>query len=113
LTTGVQITNFEWRNLHNTSFQNRVLTRDAIARYEVGTKEFNSVFFQGNFAYPTCFVQRPIKIIQHLANTGFMYLENSFLCIAAAVTATVVVNVYGVCWAILQLTPDGQWSVNN
>jgi len=51
LTTGTQITNFKWRNSHNTSLQNRVLTRDAIARFEYGTREFNSVFFQKNYAY--------------------------------------------------------------
>jgi len=34
LTTGTQITNLEWRDSHNTSLQNGVLTRDAIARYE-------------------------------------------------------------------------------
>jgi len=54
LTTGTQITNFEWRDSHNTSLQNGVLTRDAIARYEYGSREFNSIFFQNNYAYPTC-----------------------------------------------------------
>jgi len=39
LTTGMQLTNFEWRDSHNTSLQNGVLTRDAIARYEYGTRE--------------------------------------------------------------------------
>jgi len=34
LTTGTQLTNFEWSNLHNTSLMYRVLTRDAIARYD-------------------------------------------------------------------------------
>jgi len=56
LTTGTQITNFEWRDLHNTNLQNGVLTRDAIAWYEYGTREFDSVFFQNNYAYPTCWV---------------------------------------------------------
>jgi len=51
LTTGTQITNFEWRNSHNTSLQNRVLTRDAIACFEYGTREFDSVFFQQVYAY--------------------------------------------------------------
>jgi len=59
LTTGTQITNFEWRNLHNTSLQNRVLTRDAIARYEYGMRKFDSVFFQQVFVYPTCWVPIP------------------------------------------------------
>jgi len=40
LTTGTQITNFEWCNSHNTSLQNGVLTRDAIAHYEYSTREF-------------------------------------------------------------------------
>jgi len=53
LTTGVQLTNFEWCDSHNMSLQNRVLTRDAIARYEYGTREFDSVFFQQVYAYPT------------------------------------------------------------
>jgi len=44
LTTGTQITSFEWRDSHNTSLQNGVLTRDAIARFEYGSREFNSVF---------------------------------------------------------------------
>jgi len=38
LTTGTQISSFEWRDSHNTSLQNGVLTRDAIARYEYGTR---------------------------------------------------------------------------
>jgi len=84
LTTGTQIISFEWRNSHNTSLQNSVLTRDAIARYEYGSREFNSIFFQNNYAYLTCFVPRPMELIQHLANTGFQYLENSFLNITAA-----------------------------
>jgi len=96
LTTGTQITNLEWRDLHNTSLQNRVLTRDAIARYKYGTREFNSVFFQNNYAYPTCFVPRQMELIQHPCNTGFQYLDNSFLNITAASTATVTVNVYAV-----------------
>jgi len=96
LTTGTQIMNLEWRNSHNTSLQNGVLTRDAIARYEYGTREFNSVFFQNNYVYPTCFVPRPMELIQHPANVGFQYLENSFLNITAASTATVTVNIYAV-----------------
>jgi len=113
LMTGIQISSFEWRNSHNTSLQNGVLTRDAIARYEYGTREFNSVFFQNNYAYPTCFVPRPMELIKHPANVGFQYLENSFLNITAASTATVTVDVYAVQWAILQLSPDGQLSVDN
>jgi len=113
LMTGTQITNFEWRDLHNTSIQNGVLTRDAIARYIYGTREFDSVFFQNNYAYPTCWVPRPMELIKHPANTGFQYLENSFLNITAASTATVTVNVYAVRWAILQLNTDGQLSVDN
>jgi hypothetical protein len=54
-----------------------------------------------------------MELIQHPANTGFQYLKNSFLCITAAVTATVAVDVYAIQWAILQLSPDGQLSVNN
>jgi len=54
-----------------------------------------------------------MELIQHLANVGFQYLENSFLNITAASTATVTVNVYAVQWAILQLTPDRQLSVDN
>jgi len=89
LTAGTQISSFEWRNLHNVSLQNVVLTREAIACYEYGTREFNSTFFQNNYAYPTCFVPRPMEIIQHLANTGFMYLENIFLCITASTTQSI------------------------
>jgi len=113
LTTGTQITNFEWRDSHNTSLQNGVLTRDAIACFEYRSREFNSVFFQNNYAYPTCFVPRPMELIQHPCNTGFQYLENSFLNITAASTATVTVDLYAIRWAILQLTPDGQLSINN
>jgi len=113
LTAGTQLTNFKWRDSHNTSLQNRALTRDAIARYEVGTREFNSIFFQQVFAYPTCWVPRPMELIQHLANTGFQYLENSFLHITAASTATMTVDVYAVQWAILQLNPEGQLLVDN
>jgi len=89
LTTGTQITNFEWRDSHNTSLQNGVLTRDAIACFEYGTREFDSVFFQQVYAYPTCWVPRPMELIKHPANKGFQYLENSFLNINAASTATV------------------------
>jgi len=113
LTTGTLLTNFEWRDSHNTSLQNGVLMRNAIAHFEYGTREFDSVFFQNNYAYPTCWVPRPLELIKHPANTGFQYLENSFLCITAAVTATVTLDVYLVRWAILQLTPDGQLSVDN
>jgi len=111
--TGMQISSFEWQDSHNTSIQNSVLTRDAIACFEYGTREFNSLFFQNNYAYPTCWVPRPLELIKHPANTGFQYLENSFLNITAASTATVTVNVYAVQWAILQLNTDGQLSVNN
>jgi len=110
LTTGTQITNFEWRNSHNTSLQNGVLTRDAIACFEYSTREFDSVFFQQVYAYPTCWVHRPMELIKHPANTGFQY---SFLNITAASIATVTVDVYAVQWAILQLSPDGQLSVDN
>jgi len=113
LMTGTQITSFEWRDSHNSSLQNGVLTRDAITHWEYGTREFNSIFFQNNYAYPTCWVPRPMELIQHPCNTGFQYLENSFLCITAASMATMTVNVYAVGWAILQLTPDGQLSANN
>jgi len=98
-------------NIYN--IQNGVLTRDAIAHFKYRSREFNSVFFQNNYAYPTCWVPRPMELIQHPCNTGFQYLENSFLNITAASTATVTVNVYAVQWAILQLTPDGQLSVDN
>jgi len=113
LTTGMQITNFEWRDSHNMSIQNGVLTRDAIAHFEYGTREFDSVFFQNNYAYPSCFVPRSMELIKHPANTGFQYLENSFLNITAASTATVTVDVYAVRWNILQLNTDGQLSVDN
>jgi len=93
LTTGTQISSFEWRNSHNVSLQNGVLTRDA---NEYRSREFNSIFFQNNFAYPTCWVPRPMELIQHPANPGFQYLENAFLCIMVAVTTTVAVNVYAV-----------------
>jgi len=86
LMTGTQITSFEWRDSHNTSLQNGVLNRDAIAHWEYGSREFNSVFFQNNYAYPTCWVPRPMELIQHPANVCFQYLENSFLCITAAST---------------------------
>jgi len=107
LTTGMQKTSYEWRDSHNVSLQNGVLTRDEIARFEVGTHEFDSVFFQQVFAYPTCWVPRPMEIIKHPANVWFQWLENLFLCITAAVTA---VDVYAICWAILQY---GQLSVDN
>jgi len=71
LTTGTQISSFEWRDSHNTSLQNGVLTRDAITRYEYGTREFNSVFFQNNYAYPTCWVPRLMELIQHWPIQGF------------------------------------------
>jgi len=96
LTTGMQLTNFERRDSHNTSLQNRVLTRDAIARYEYGTREFDSVFFQQVYTYPMVWVPKPMELIKHLANTGFQYLENSFLNITAAVMATMAVDVYAV-----------------
>jgi len=54
-----------------------------------------------------------MELIKHLANTGFQYLENSFLNITAAFTATVTVNVYAIQWAILQPSPDGQLSIDN
>jgi len=54
-----------------------------------------------------------MALIKHLANTGFQYLENSFLNITAALMATVTVDVFAIQWAILQLSPDGQLSVNN
>jgi len=54
-----------------------------------------------------------MELIKHPANTGFQYLENSFLNITAASTATVTVDVYAIQWAILQLNPDGQLSVDN
>jgi len=96
LTTGTQITNFKWCNSHNTSLQNGVLTRDAIARFEYGSRESNRVFFQNNYAYPTCWVPRPMELIQHPANTGFQWMDNCFLNITAASTATVTVDVYAV-----------------
>jgi len=108
LTTGTQISNFEWRDSNNTSIQNSVLTRDAI-----GSREFDSVFFQNNYAYPSCFVPRPMELIKHPCNTGFQYFDNMFLNITAASTATVTVNVYAIQWSILQLTKEGQLSVNN
>jgi len=96
LTTGMQLTNFEWRDLLNMSLQNGVLTRDTIARYGYGTREFDSVFFQQVYAYPSCWVPWPMELIKCLANTRFKYLENSFLNITAASMATVTVNVYAV-----------------
>jgi len=113
LTTGMQISNFEWQDSNNTSIQNGVLTRDAIACFEYGSREFNSVFFQNNYVYPTCFVPRPMDLIQHPCNTGFQYFENMFLNITATSTATVAVNVYVIQWLILQLTKEGQLSVDN
>jgi len=53
-----------------------------------------------------------MEIIKHQANMGFQWLEESFLCITVVVTATMAVDVYAVCWAILQLSPDGQLSVD-
>jgi len=96
-----------------TGTQNGVLTRDTIACYEYGTREFDSVFFQQVYAYPICWVPRPMELIKHLANVGFQYLENSLLNISAASTATVTVDVYAIQWEILQLSPDGQLSINN
>jgi len=78
------------------SLQNGVLTRDAIAHFEYSTREFESVFFQQVYAYLTCWVPRPMELIKHPANTGFQYLENSFLNITAASTATVTVDVYAI-----------------
>jgi len=89
----MQLTNFEWHDSHNVSLQNGV-TRDARARYENGSHKFDSVFFQQVYAYLTCFFPRPMEIIKHPANVGFMFLENSFLCITAATTAMVMLNVY-------------------
>jgi len=60
-----------------------------------------------------CKLGRPCGLIKHPANTGFQYLENSFLSISAATTAPVTLNVYAVHWAILQLAPGGQLSVDN
>jgi len=37
-----------------------------------------------------------MELIQQPTNTGFQYLENSFLCITAAITTTVAVDVYAV-----------------
>jgi len=54
-----------------------------------------------------------MELIKHPANTRFQYLENSFLNITAASTATMMVNIYAIQWAILQLSPDGQLSINN
>jgi len=113
LTMGTQISLFEWWDSHNTSIQNGVLTRDAIARYEYGTREFDSMFFQNNYAYLTCWVPRPMELIKHPCNTGFQYFENNFLNITATSTATVTVDVYAVQWSILQLNSDGQLSVDN
>jgi len=112
LMTGMQITSYEWRDSHNTSLQNGVLTRDAIACFEQGTLNFDSAFFQNNYAYLTVWVSKPMELIKHPANTGFQYLENAFLCITAASMATMTVDVYAIQWAILQLTPDGQLSVD-
>jgi len=113
LTMGTQISNFEWGDSNNTNIQNGVLTRDAIARYKYGSREFNSVFFQNNYAYQSCFVPRPMDLIQHPCNPGFQYFDNMFLNITAASTATVIVDVYAVQWSILQLTKEGQLSVDN
>jgi len=53
LTMGTQITSFQWLDSNNVSLQNGVLTRDAITHFGQGTHNFNSVFFQNNFVYPT------------------------------------------------------------
>jgi len=62
LMTGTQITSFQWLDSNNVSLQNGVLTRDSIARFEQGTRNFDSVFFQNNYVYPTIWVPQPMEI---------------------------------------------------
>jgi len=45
LTTGMEITNFEWQNLHNTSLQNGVLARDAILAMSMGQESLTQPSF--------------------------------------------------------------------
>jgi len=113
LTTGMQITSFQWLNSNNVSLQNGVLMRDAIARYKQGTRNFDSVFFQNNFIYPCVFVPHPMEILKHPACNGFQYFDNCFLSITAAVTATVTLDAYALRWSILTLSSDGQLSTDN
>jgi len=113
LMTGTQITSFQWLDSNNVSLQNGVLTRDAIAHYEQGTCNFNSVFFQNNYVYPTVWVPQPMEILKHPACNGFQWMENCFLSITAAVTATVTLDAYALRWSILTLSPDGQLSIDN
>jgi len=40
-----------------------------------------------------------MELIKHPANTSFQYLENAFLYIMAASTATMTVDIYAVRWA--------------
>jgi len=111
--TGIQIASFQWLDSNNVSLQNGVLTRDAITRYEQGTQNFDSVFFQNNFVYPCVWVPHPIKILKHPACNGFQDFDNCFLSITAAVTATVTLDAYALRWSILTLSPDGQLSIDN
>jgi len=113
LTTGTQIISFEWLDSKNTSLQNGVRTRDEIACYEYGTREFDLVFFQNNYVYPSVWVPRPCNLIQHPANTGFEWLDNSFLSITASNTVTVNLDIYAWRWSILQLDPNGQLSIDS
>jgi len=89
------------------------LTRDAIARFEQGTRNFDSVFFQNNYIYPTVWVPHPMEILKHPACNGFQWMDNCFLSITAAVTATVTLDAYALRWSILTLTPEGQLSTDN
>jgi len=63
LTTGTQITSSQWLDSNNVSLQNGVLTRDAIARFEQVTCNFDLVFFQNNHVYPTVWVPQPMEIL--------------------------------------------------
>jgi len=113
LTTGTQITSFQWLDSNNLSLQNGVLKKDAIARFEQVTCNFDSVFFQNNYVYPTVWVPQPMEILKHPVCNGFQYFNNFFLSITAAVTATVTLDAYALRWSILTLSPDGRLSINN
>jgi len=107
LMTGTQISSFQWLDSNNLSLQNGVLTRDAIARYNARSCKFNSGVFQNNYVYPSVWVPQPMEILKHPACNGFQWMENCFLSITAAITATVTLDAYALRWSILTLVQMG------
>jgi len=54
-----------------------------------------------------------LRMVKHPTCNGFQFLENTFLSITAAVTATITLDAYALRWSILTLSPDGQLSIDN